>query len=138
MLTPTQLRRLRELAAAASPGPWSRCHCGRCGLVWGNDRAEYVASTSDSEAPCRRDANADYLSALSPDVVLPLLAIAESAKRWSDLQIDGNDTEACRRDFDLASQALHSAVIAAFGTPKQLGTGEPGAIIDAEFDEVDP
>ena len=79
-MTFVDLDALERKALAATPGPWRRCTCGRCGLVWGNADTELVASTTDSVAPCRRDANADYLSLVSPAVVLDLIGRLRKAE----------------------------------------------------------
>lgn len=35
--TPEYLKQQRELAAHATPRPWSYCSCGRCGQIWCDD-----------------------------------------------------------------------------------------------------
>jgi Ead/Ea22-like protein len=80
------LKRLRELAEAATPGPYLACGnerggCG-CGIVWSTDHiGEHILTVQrerdndDVPVPSLEQAkkNALYFAALSPEVVLMLL-----------------------------------------------------------------
>jgi hypothetical protein len=98
-MTQAQLRHLRRLAAAATPGPWRSTregnqyvnagHMGRPDLVEASkiealkrpwNPYKYVidgAGASEFETVRFRDADADYIAALSPDVVFQLIGALE-------------------------------------------------------------
>jgi len=97
-MTGEELDHLRELAQAASPGPYEHCGAIRsdrtpcvCGMIWakregngGNDTehmltVQFHREDDDYPKPSREQAvaNARYFAALSPEVVLRLLDMIE-------------------------------------------------------------
>lgn len=74
--------RLRELAAAATPGPWQFEYAGQFGKMgevelYGNaqlpDEGDLIAVFSRDDNEQGAEPNAAYVAAVSPDVVLALL-----------------------------------------------------------------
>jgi len=94
---------LTRLDAAATPGPWNNCSCGKCGQVTGTDCAiaeTFMAGRFDYEGvPCpvgeQRDANAALIAAMRN--ALPRLlsrlasreAVFEAAVAWQRDEMTG-------------------------------------------------
>lgn len=81
----TDYAKLRELAQNATPGPWHIDHLesGEHGLFIDQDRAEDagLGCMSTEVAGFMTHANAHYLGALAPDVVLALLDEIDALRR---------------------------------------------------------
>lgn len=81
------LTELQRLAEAATPGPWYVDQDARPGMEWNRaiatdpDGNRWICAMmhSDGKHPARDEATASYISSLSPDVVLWLIAIARAA-----------------------------------------------------------
>lgn len=90
---------LEAKARAATPGPYRVCTCGKCGLIWSipADAVVTIAQAEMEDMPGftreQRSANAEYVVAASPDVVLALIAEnrqlrAERARRDAKPRLD--------------------------------------------------
>jgi hypothetical protein len=139
------IHRLRTLAKLATPGPWKagQSHIFNPEISGNNEfeirGVEHGYGGKLIAESLFRSPDCQYLAALAPEVIIPLLTIVEAALECSQAQLySAKDDAHSLRRCDVAYQQLHTTVIAAFGAPTRIGTGEPGALIDAEFDEVDP
>lgn len=84
----TDYTELRAKAEAATPGPWNRVDFGGNRImihIGGDEDAERsriaCVSYGNTLWPAEACANAAYIAAASPDVVLRLIAIADAAQR---------------------------------------------------------
>jgi hypothetical protein len=112
------INKLRELASKATPGPWKRFYEG------GGTHLVYAVANPDDEiavthgAPALSDsptfevaaANADYIAAASPDVLLALLDVAEKAKVLIAYESEG--AEAGWPNWDERFDALRTSLAA--------------------------
>ena len=104
------IKRLREAAQAATPGPW---------MAWPdlNGRLQVGQSTNYSVAELYRtplqgqDTNAAYIAAASPDAILALLSRLEAAERERDaLAADARRYRYLRdADMDVRNRLDHYA-----------------------------
>lgn len=104
----TALSRLKQLAEAATPGPWE---------AYGTWVAEVTAhAAGDPEAPDTRllecdEFNADYIAAANPQTILALLALVEAGQKIrdrleADIGLMPPDEAAELLSYDAARQAL--------------------------------
>ena len=80
------MRRLREIAEAATPGPWeSRCY-GLAKDSWGVHSEQYgaVAITGTDLGEPGAKVDAEHMAAFDPPTVLALLDVAEAASLHTD------------------------------------------------------
>lgn len=88
---------LRELAEAATPGPWRvLTHNGRPSTRVTFQRADEWGTVADVRYR-NGPADAPYIAAVSPDVVMRLLDVVEAARRlldpgWTVADFDTLDT----------------------------------------------
>jgi hypothetical protein len=142
MLTGDNLGWILELAKAATPGPYTfvcddkfpNCGYVRSDSVEGDSR-QYESKTGyyggKVLAESRDLKTLELFAALSPEVITALIPIVQAAY---DLARSDSDPEQ-----DACVARVVAAVQAAFEAPRDAPkTPTPGAIIDAEFDEVDP
>lgn len=100
-MSPTNLNRLKELAEAATPGPWSyEPDDEGCSMGWIVSPCEMLAKIAGDSA--QQAANAAYIAAASPQVVLGMIAerdeMVEAAKdvlaRWDSPQWKWDESSA--------------------------------------------
>ena len=90
----TDLEALAKLSQEATPGPWESC-CGG----WDGDKVNYHVSIADGANRCTcvaddlSEADAAYIAAASPDVVLALIEMLNAHHRG--LTISGDGPEKC-------------------------------------------
>ena len=93
---------LKAKAAAATPGPW---HAPGLGEIHSDhDHGVFVGVDADGEqeiviADCVSDPNAAYLAAVSPDVLLALIARVEAAEQCITTACDRIDLTLRTRNF---------------------------------------
>ena len=77
------LKKLREIAEAATPGPWITCEhiCGGMMVIHENDK--------DLAPEVSEDEDATYIATFNPTTVLKLLALAEAAKEEYENRVVG-------------------------------------------------
>ena len=93
------LDELEAKAKAATPGPWVECrannHKGgcKCGLLWSKAADVTIAVThkpqDDEPIVSEVNDNTRYMAAVSPDVILSLIARVREAERkttWADVR----------------------------------------------------
>jgi hypothetical protein len=76
----TALDRIAELAKKATPGPW---HSPGIGEVHAPDHRVIVEAQfacNDPDSLCGTQADAEYIAALSPEVVLAMVEVIRAAK----------------------------------------------------------
>lgn len=90
-MTTEELDRLKELAERATPGPWQSDTCGDVWTIhsdfqkWSEDDYFFHGSIGTTRrGPDNGDA--EYIAAVSPDVVLKLIAEVKLARRSYDEQ----------------------------------------------------
>jgi hypothetical protein len=98
-MTASELNQLRDLAQAATPGPWRVCaRWGASQEVARVNNLEVAPPDSAELAHCATDAA--YIAAVSPDVVLALLSEVELLRLLSREATVGHEVATLRRQRD--------------------------------------
>jgi hypothetical protein len=114
------LDELERLARMATPGPWRECRASRggcvCGLVWAPDGEHTVAHCGNNEedgivrAPATIKATAAYIAAVSPDVVLALVAEIRALRvTAAEREVVVNEIRDAAREWRGAPDAPYAA-----------------------------
>jgi len=74
-----------------TPGPWTKCGCGHCELVWAADGETTIHTSPDNEETRTAEgeesqANARLISA-APDMYAVLKDLEESVDYWSEYDV---------------------------------------------------
>jgi hypothetical protein len=98
-MTTTKIERAKELDRNATPGPWSHCDCGTCGLIWnayGEFNLAHADLRNDSGAICEdeRQANGKFIA--ESRTLLPALA--------ADLEAANQKLATLQANFDTLSK----------------------------------
>lgn len=109
-MTAEQLDRLKELAERATPGPWNILHFDTSYVIRSSVERNISSATGEGKSICsltkrsQKSSDAEYIAAVSPDVVLGLIDAARNKSAWHGL-VEGsemlcNENTALRAEHD--------------------------------------
>lgn len=88
---------LRQLAEAATPGPWRVCAGGRAPYVAAAAGTPIVDLEITGAQIDFEQADAEHIAAFGPETALALLAVVEAAQRFRQIRLASTDGKQTQR-----------------------------------------